>query len=264
MAAPTKDNSYILGLVCDFETGGLKCQNAAITQIAIHAYRLDTFEHIGTYVAYAQPYNQREVKGVTSARKTLKSKYDKPEEKPMEYTEGAMKVTGITMEMLEEQGIDIDKMAQEVLQFIKDHTVPKTPKIKMPIFIGQNFGFDEGFICQLFEYTGLVKELKKLVRGREDFYGNWHPDFIDTLFLGQLVFANNPQIPNYKLSTLAEYLGVELHDAHEADADVLATANILAVLTKRMRRANGGDDDAEGEDEIQLAKAKKSRLHFKI
>lgn len=261
MAAPTKDTSYILGLVLDYETGGLDCQKCGITELSIHAHRLDTFERLGTYTAYIRPYTRRTVKAVASQRKVLKSKFDKPEEISMEYTDGAMAVTGITIDMLEEQGKDLDVVAKETIDFIVEHTCAKTPKNKMPIIIGQNISFDEGFLCQMFEYAGLMKEFTKVVRGKTDFYGNWHPLTLDTLVLGQLALCTHPMATNYKLGTMAEILGIELNDAHEADADVMATANICATLTKRMRCVGGESGDQE---EIQMSKTKKSRPHFKI
>ena len=83
MAAPKEENPILVAFTLDFETGGLKCQTSACTQIAIHATRLDTFERIGTYVKYIYPYNQKDIKGVTAKRKVLKSKYDTEVEKPM-------------------------------------------------------------------------------------------------------------------------------------------------------------------------------------
>ena len=57
---------------------------------------------------------------------------------------------------------------------------------------------------------------------------------------------------------MCEHLGIELDDAHDADADVSATTNVAAVLTQRMRNADGGGSN------LQIAKAEKSRKHFKI
>lgn len=59
---------------------------------------------------------------------------------------------------------------------------------------------------------------------------------------------------------MCELLGIELDDAHDAEADVTATTNVLAELTKRMRSVGGV---SEG-DEIQMNKVEKSRKHFKI
>lgn len=59
---------------------------------------------------------------------------------------------------------------------------------------------------------------------------------------------------------MCEHLGIELDDAHDADADVSATTNVAAVLTQRMR-STGGDFERNS---LQMAKAEKSRKHFKI
>lgn len=44
MATPKEEAPVLVAFTIDFETGGLKCQTSACTQIAIHATRLDTFE----------------------------------------------------------------------------------------------------------------------------------------------------------------------------------------------------------------------------
>ena len=261
MAAPKETPTYIVGLVLDFETGGLKSQTSAITQIAVHAIRLDTFEKLGSFVRYIYPYNKKEIKSISPKRKVLKSKYDTPAEEQMDYEQKALEYSAITMDMLYAQGVDIHSVAVDLLAFIKD-MCPKTSKNMMPVIIGQNITFDEGFLIQMFEYTGLLPELMKLVRGWKDFYGNWHPQLIDTIHLGQLALCNNPNINSYKLEIMCEHLGIDLDDAHDADADVAATANVVGVLTQRMRNINS-DGSGEGFALINN-KAEKTRKHFKI
>ena len=259
MAAPKEENPVIVAFTLDFETGGLKCQTSACTQIAIHATRLDTFERLGSYVRYIYPYNQKDIKGVTEKRKVLKSKHEVEEAKPMEYGDKALEYSAITMDMLYSLGVDIETVAKEVVEFIADHT-PKCPKNMKPFLIGQNVEFDKGFFMQLMEYTGLVKEVSKYLRGHEDFYGHWQPDVIDTIILGQLALCATPNTPSYKLEIMCERLGVELDDAHDADADVSATTNVVAVLTQRMRSVGGTIEGGE----IEMTKTEKSRKHFKI
>ena len=58
---------------------------------------------------------------------------------------------------------------------------------------------------------------------------------------------------------MAERLGVELDDAHDADADVTATTNIAMILAQRMRNAAGNDNG-----EMVMTKKEKSRSHFRI
>ena len=259
MAAPKEENPILVAFTLDFETGGLKCQTSACTQIAIHATRLDTFERLGSYVKYIYPYSQKEIKGVTAKRKVLKNKHEVEDEKPMDYEAKALEYSAITMDMLYNMGVDIVTVANEVVQFIADHT-PKTPKNMKPFLIGQNVDFDKGFFMQMMEYAGLVKEMSKHLRGHEDFYGHWQPDVLDTIILGQLAMCATPNTSSYKLELMCERLGVELDDAHDADADVSATTNVVAVLTQRMRSIGGTIEGGE----ISMTKTEKSRKHFKI
>lgn len=259
MAAPSQDTPVLVAFTLDFETGGLKCQSSACTQIAIHATRLDTFEKINSYVSYIAPYNRKEVAGAIKKRKTLKSKFEEEEAPLMDYDPKALEYSDITMDMLESYGKPIEVVAREVLQFIIDNT-PKCGRNMKPFLIGQNIGFDEGFFCQMMEYAGIMNEVKKVLRGQEDFYGNWHPLCLDTIILGQLALCHQPNVNSYKLEIMCENLGVELDDAHDADADVTATTNVVAVLTQRMRSIGG---EYEGDD-LAISKTEKSRKHFKI
>lgn len=258
----TKETApYILGLVLDFETGGLKSQTSAITQIALHAVRLDTFEKLGSLVRYIYPYDKKEIKAIAPKKKVLKTKYDMQASVLMDYEPRALEYSAISMDMLYENGVDIKSVAEDVLKFIQDKTAPKTPRNMKPVVIGQNITFDEGFLIQMFEYCGLLKELTKVIRGWEDFYGNWHPQMIDTIHLGQLALCHLPNINSYKLEIMCEHLGLELDDAHDADADVTATTNVAATLTNRMRSTGSGDNT---ESMVKINKVEKSRKHFKI
>lgn len=260
MAAPKVETPSLVAFTLDFETGGLKCQTSACTQIAIHATRLDTFERIGTFMRYITPYRRKEIKGVgVIKKKVLKSKFDTDDVAPMmDYEDKALEYSAISMELLERQGVDVVQVAKDALQFIIDNT-PKCGRNAKPFLIGQNIEFDKGFFMQLMEYAGLVGDVSKYLRGHEDFYGHWQPDTLDTIMLGQLALCHQPDVNSYKLEIMCERLGIELDDAHDADADVSATTNVVAVLTRRMRNTDGGDDGG-----IMLSKTEKTRKHFKI
>lgn len=260
MAAPKQEKQPMVAFTLDFETGGLNCQTSACTQIAIHATRLDTFEHLGSFVRYIAPYTRKKIKGVgTEERKVLKTKYDKESEPMMEYDQKALTYSDISMELLETKGVDIVQVANEALQFIIDHT-PKGGRNAKPFLIGQNVEFDKGFFMQMMEYAGLKTEISKVLRGHVDFYGHWQPDVLDTLIIGQLALCHLPEVNSYKLEIMCENLGIELEDAHDADADVAATTNVLAVCTRRMRSLSENGDDGG----IELTKTEKTRKHFKI
>ena len=102
-----------------------------------------------------------------------------------------------------------------------------------------------------------MKEFEKVFAGKKDFYGNFQPHYIDTIDLARLIFANDPTMTSYKLEIIAERLGLELDDAHDADADVTATLNILRVGTNRLR--NGESNVGE-----IIQQREKTRSHFKI
>lgn len=257
MAAPTTSKSIIVAFTLDFETGGLDCTDCACTQIALHAVRIDTFETIDRYVKYIYPYTKQEDKGVAK-RKVLKSKFDKDEAEPMKYEQKALEYSAITMDMLESLGVDIKQVAAEVIEFIKHNTLSKGRNTK-PFLIGQNIGFDIGFMQQLMEYGGQIKEWEKLMRGQKDFYGHFQPLYIDTIVLGQFALSHLDGMTSYKLEIMAEKFGIELDDAHDADADVTATTNVAMVCAQRMR--NTADYDGE---QMVMTKKEKSRVHFKI
>lgn len=256
MAAET-DRPVIVAFTLDFETGGLDPTKCACTQIAIHAVRIDTFEVIDRYVAYISPYRKQSDKS-GNKRKVLKKKFE-DEEDFMEYQEKALTYSAITMDMLNDHGVDIKQVAADVIAFIKKNTLSKGKNFK-PFLIGQNVLFDVGFFQQLMEYGGQVKEWEKVIRGVRSFYGNWQPYYVDTIILGQLALSHIDGMNSYKLEIMCEKLGIELDDAHDADADVSATTNVAFVCAQRMRQAYSGGDDGG----MVMAKKEKSRTHFKI
>lgn len=79
---------------------------------------------------------------------------------------------------------------------------------------------------------------------------------IDTLTVGRLAFAADPEVTSYKLELIASRLGVELNDAHDAAADVTATLDILGIYTSRLRHVERGA--------ITIQTKEKTRKHFKI
>lgn len=256
MAAPTNEKQIIVAFTLDFETGGLDCTECACTQIALHAVRIDTFETVDRYVKYIYPYNRQADKGVVK-RKVLKSKFDKDETTPMRYDEKALTYSAITMDMLESMGVDIQIVATEVIEFIKRNIISKGHNAK-PFLIGQNIGFDIGFMQQLMEYGNQTKEWEKLMRGTKDFYGHFQPLYVDTITLGQMALSHLEGMTSYKLEIMAEKFGIELDDAHDADADVTATTNVAMVCAQRMRNTS------EYSGGMVMTKKEKSREHFKI
>lgn len=259
MAAPKEKVNIVTGIVYDFETGGLDCNRCAATQISLHAVRLDTFEVMEKFNAYIYPYNKQSNAG-KPARKVLKSKYESDDEELMDYETRALEYSAITMDMLYSMGRPLEEVCQDICDFIERNTFAVSGSNK-PIMIGQNPLFDKGFMQQIMVYTGKWNQFCKLVRGAKDFWGNFQPLQLDTIVLSQLTFDNDKSVTSWKLELMAEKLGIDLDDAHDADADVTATREIVRVLTARMR---DGDGNSNAIGSLAVEKREKLRDHFKI
>lgn len=241
-------------VVLDFETSGLDCSRCACTQLAMKTVRLDTWEVTGTFNRFIVPYCKQNIGA--SKRKVLRPKRElqSPQAELMDYEDAALDYTAITMDMLRERGGGLEEVAKEALDFIAKGTLSKGAQYK-PFFLGQNIAFDIGFFQQMMNYAGITKEFEKTVSGAKDFYGNFQPHYIDTITLARLAMAGDPTMVSYKLELLCERLGIELSDAHDADADVTATLNVAMTLAGRMRTGTG--------TAVQIG-VQKTRKHFKI
>ena len=254
MAAPAVENRIYTAIGLDFETGGLDPVRCACTQIALEAIRLDTLEVFDRYAAYIAQHCKQELGA--ARRKVLRSKHElaQPTER-MDYEPRALEYSGITMERLEAQGVDLKEVAGAVLRFAERATLSKGTQCK-PVLIGQNITFDIGFLTQLMSYAGLTKEYEKTFAGKTDFYGNFQPLYLDTILLARLALAADTGVTSYKLELVAERLGIELDDAHDAGADVAATLEIVRVCAARMRNSEGAV--------TETAPKEKTRNHFLI
>ncbi|MDC1812103.1 exonuclease domain-containing protein [Bacteroides uniformis] len=257
MAAPKNEPKIYVGVALDFETGGLDCVKHACTQIAMQAVRFDTWEVFNQYVCYISPYKKQDLGGVPK-RKILRSKYELAQNDStplMEYEDVALTYSGITMEMLYKMGADYKKIASDIIEFGRQATLSKGMQTK-PLLLGQNILFDIGFLQQLMNYADLTKEFEKTYAGHKDFYGNFQPHYVDTIDLARFTFAHDPSVTSYKLELIAEHLGIELDDAHDAAADVTATINVASVCSAKLRNNEGGT--------VAMTKKEKTRSHFKI
>ena len=248
----------LTAIVLDFETGGLDPKKAAATQLSMHAIRLDTFEVLETFNKYIAPYRTMDFS--KPKKKVLKTKWEEEEEAPlMEYSEKAAEYSGITIETLYQKGEELVEVCKEGIEFVKRNTLSKGKSAK-PFLVGQNILFDLSFLQQIYTYAGLWDEFSKLLRSTgKDFFGNQTIYTMDTILLSQLAFAH-VGMDSWSLSCLCEKFGIDLDDAHDADADVIATREVLRLSAVRMR--NEELDDINGSTVV--TKKVKLREHFKI
>ncbi len=123
-------------------------------------------------------------------------------------SEGASKVNGFT-----------DDMVQDWPTFEEEW--PKiAPYFENAILCGHNLNFDICAIQAEFERYNLPEI---------------HGYYVDTLPIARKC-VHKPEVPNHKLGTLCEYFGIDLVNAHSADADIYAT---MKLFNKLVRLTNG-------------------------
>lgn len=219
---PQRPNSFI---VFDFETGGLDSNKNPATEIALLSIRGDvTLDEIGRYQELIDVYDETLI-----------------------YDEKATKVTGITKELLEDEGKDINEVVDGVVNLMKMSNVdnPRNSPGLRPVLVGHNVGFDINYLHHVFDRRfgkDGQKEMEALLHGRRDHFGNFQPSYIDTWSLSKMWFGADNELRNFRLGTVVEKAGVELSDAHRAMNDVIATTDLLRAVIRNLR---GGSTNGE-------------------
>ena len=206
----SKINPYI---ILDFETGGLKCKVNAVTEVGMICVDGGTFKEIGRYESYIKPYIA-------------------------EYDQSALDFTGITIDRLESQGKPLKEVVTEMATFFKEmKTITSNSHTKKPILVGHNFGFDLGFLQSIFKEIKM--DYSTLLDGTEDFFGNYRPNYIDTIVLSKLTWGQTEE-RKYNLTACVETSGGTLNDGHKAINDVIATKELLIYFVNKLRSQGGG------------------------
>lgn len=209
--------SYFSMLVFDFETGGYKPDKNAVTELAVSV--LD-----GKTLSYTKPVG------------LLAAPYYDPK---LTYEQQALDVTGISIQLLEDEGVPI----KELVQLIVDHAVIANPSgsIKTkPLLVGHNVIFDIGFLIAIFNFCKV--NLSKYVATKEISSKEVQYGFFDTMHFAQI--AHPTEILNHKLGTVAEFLGIEYDDGHRAAHDVKVTAEVASHYLSGLR---GGKTTSKNE-----------------
>lgn len=190
---------YANFIVVDCETGGLPNKNSkavydvALTEIACVAIN-SSLEIVDQQSWMVKPYKDG-----------------------LEYNPKAAEASGITKQMVEEQGEDIFGVQKEVVKFLKKYKQGSS----LPVILGHNFiKFDSEFMLNLFEFC--KDDLLK--------YVNSEPE--DTIKWARLMW---PESTNYKLGTCCENAGITLINAHRALTDTIATAQLWIHFMKNLR-----------------------------
>lgn len=227
-----QSHKYQNYIVFDFETGGISkntsaaIQNAA-TEVAIVILDGFSLKVIDTYTSLIKPYSDTLIYGLDAAT-----------------------ATGITKEMCEEEGIDLNVVVINIIDIIK-RNCPHGNKY-LPVLVGHNVLFDIGFLQQIFFYT--KNALDKLISGEDNFYNQFTPKHFDTQTLSMSKYAQDPKVIKHSLGFCMEKEGVEFSDAHRALPDTLATAELFSSYMQSLRSETQNQS---------LQKSSKSR-HFQF
>jgi DNA helicase II / ATP-dependent DNA helicase PcrA len=116
-------------------------------------------------------------------------------------------IHGLSDKFLREKGEEPKKVLQELKEFIGADAA-----------IGHNINFDLSMLVENGKRRGVSFDFK---------------EYYDTLDLAKRVV----EAPNYRLTTLAELLGLATA-THDAEDDVSATVGLLGVLVERMRKGS--------------------------
>jgi len=134
------------------------------------------------------------------------------------YNPQALEVTGISRELMVEEGVDIKEAFELIQTMIKKHTVGNSK----PILAGHNIKkFDNPFLEKLFEKNGA--NLHKVISDTQ---------MIDTLEWARLRWF---ELSSFALGVCANEVGLTLKGAHRALADTISNAQFLVKLLKGLR-----------------------------
>lgn len=230
-----KQNNYIVCL--DWETGGLDPQKNPVTQIGMEVLHPATLKSIASYSSYIKPY----VKKSTAKGKIKKLAVRDASKEFYDYDDKALKYTNITMDLLEEKGKSIEVVLEEMIEVFKLAN-PANARNYKPVLLGQNITFDIGFTQHIFQYCG--ENIEKYLNCQKDFFGNFQPIYFDTLYMAKQYYSENNKFTSHKLGLLSDDLGIELVNAHSAQADVEATSDVFRIFIANMKSStNIGDGD---------------------
>jgi DNA polymerase III epsilon subunit-like protein len=220
-------------IVLDCETGGLRAKPGKylpkgekvekfhpgnpIVQIACMTLDAYTLKEVDRFETFVKPYNSMLVE------------------------KAALLANGLNMADIN-KGIDAIVLKKLLIAYFQKHN-PTRKKMSAPIFVGQNFEFDLGFLEYLFESVGTKDDLYNYVKR---FYHDTWADSKRAYGISKGVKHN--------LGVIAERLSIEHKNAHNAMPDVITTAEAFRNFTLRLRSEGGVQIDTGVENKKNTKK----------
>ncbi len=190
-------------ILFDLETGGLISKTTGIPPITEFACTVinERLEVVQEEDFFIQPYM--------------------PEER---YTQEALKVSNITLDLCREKGIPAEQAAKKIVDVFKKAKAPSQGK--KPILCGHNI--DSFDIIILNDFLASQKiDLSKFVE---------KDCTIDTKWWGRIAY---PELPGYTLSDCLMKEAIDNEQAHRAIGDVRANTELLLRMLQRLRGVGG-------------------------
>lgn len=144
-----------------------------------------------------------EIAAILVCNKEIECKFQSLVKCESKISSSIQELTGITNELLNEDGRELASVLVEFLKFVDNYTV-----------VSHNAEFDYSFIRRACNQFNLPVFSNKC---------------IDTLSLSRRRIED---VRNYKLKTLIEYFGIETNTAHRSLADCLATHQLYEKLNE--------------------------------
>jgi DNA polymerase III alpha subunit (gram-positive type) len=145
------------------------------------------------------------------------SRVIKPYDENLTYVPEAMLVNKITQKDLE-GGDEAKDVAKEIVDFLESS---KKRSKRKPVMCGHNIlSFDNKFLRKFMnDFKFDVDKLAEL-------------NGIDTMWWARFKF---PELVNYKLGTVADYLSLMNKSAHTSEADTRVTADLVKIFLRALR-----------------------------
>lgn len=190
-------------ILFDLETGGLISKTTGIPPITEFACTVinDKLEVVQEEDFFIQPYM--------------------PDER---YTQEALKVSNITLDLCREKGIPAEQAAKKIVDIFKK--AKASGQSKKPILCGHNIDSFDVVILNDF-LTSQKIDLSKLVE---------KDCTIDTKWWGRIAY---PELSGYTLSDCLMKEAIDNEQAHRAIGDVRANTELLLRMLQRLRGVGG-------------------------
>lgn len=179
-----------LRAIIDIETGGFSKTKNGVMEVGLLIFD-EHYNILASYQSYIKPY--------------LRPQEEGEEEQLVSYKEDALKVNGLSIELIEEKGLFVEEVLSDLITIFDDYNISQV--------FAHNSKFDESFLNVLFDR----------------FEGGYRFPSGDLDCTCQLA-KKKLNVKSYSLSNLCEYFGIINNNAHSSIGDCEATLKLLKEL----------------------------------